>query len=280
MKRTIAFLTAGVFCLLLFTETYADDSTSTSTSIHPSIDLLEQKQLLFQDRLELRLDKFDIKYQDFEQRNNRETWIIIGSIFVVGLALYGGWRQGKNTLIKAAQDKAMAAVDKHLKEQLPEQVDKEVKEKVDALLDEKKHILLAILSDYEEVAQLKAISRICILADSEEQGQDLEDFLKGKGFVQSFWQVPKDNQPLAEADLYIFHRELKTITPEFLTNQWINDCIQQPVEGALYLYFGPRNEQLDTRNQILGFANYREKLEDNLLQKLGGSHVSKSNLSL
>lgn len=140
-----------------------------------------------------------------------------------------------------------------------------VEEKVNQMLEEKGHLILGSQPRIE----LKANQKIVVLAETEEEGKAVAEFLKQKGFLKvEHENVCLHSSEMVAADLVVLSREYKMDSYKMMNSDFINKYIHANWEKQKILYFGPYDPNLDTKTVHIGFANYREKLEGNIMQML------------
>ena len=269
MKR---IMTTVLFLLAVAGTTWAEDvppKTFNQFDIQQELQRLSieaEKQKQFKENLkrEIQLD-----FRDLENENWTRFFTILGAILLIGIAFWGGWKGTKESILKRAEEKAGNAVQVELALKVKDLVDDMTEKKVEQFISRRADLLTVIFEDYERRRFLKDQASIAVLAESEEAGEDVVEYLREKRFQKVRVVVPKVMERV-EADLVLFNREKKTADDnlEFITNDFLNEYIKRYWEGQKIVYFGPRNSGLDTRTVNLGFANYRQKLEPNLMEML------------
>lgn len=130
-------------------------------------------------------------------------------------------------------------------------------------------LLREMLARYRSQKEQKAGTTICILAENSNEGKNLQAYLRKKGFEKASVCKPGEAEAL-KADLVIFDRH-RGNDPDYyhnLSDPFLQEYIKTNWRRQSLLYFGPRNPALDVRMTETVFANYRRKLEGNLLELL------------
>ena len=206
-----------------------------------------------------------------EQKDSQTDhyYIIIGSILLLAVTLWGGWQSARNKLLAKAE--AVAA------KQIEEKLEKRVDEILVKLLERKAVAFKAVATKAEVVDELKRTRKILVLEEgraggdhdlSSEESPSLVQALREMGYQHVSACVPQGNERM-DADLVIFDNEKKTKKYEAVNNEFINKYIKSHGKTQLLLYFGPRNEELDTKTVSIGFSNYRNTLDSRIKQMFG-----------
>lgn len=180
---------------------------------------------------------------------------ILATVLVLGLALWKGWPGIKASILSEAEKNANEFVNDSLQTS------------VKAFLAERTKLLEVIVEDYEKRLDLKANKEILILSETKEQGESLARYLKLKGYQKVKFQVPKGTE-LIKSDLTILDWADQGKGKKYLTPAFISEYAKSFSTQNNLLLYGPQDYSLDLKGTQLIFANYREKLDENIMQKL------------
>jgi hypothetical protein len=260
LEKILSFATI----FLIATSLTAQNSTVDSLALQGRIYNLELMRDNMSHELELHKQELGLEV------HRSHVYIILGiatTVFGAGWILWGILGLRKSLIVKAE-----SYLDAELLKQFPATTRQRINDLVNRVLPEEIEPFLNLVREKKKEDEMKANSKIILIAETQERGREAEKDFRESGFKDVSIYLPEtDELPLAHLYAFIRREPKPDDGWSKLSDAYIKRILDQNRKNETrgFFYYGPYNDSLDPKmHPRFGLANMPSTLGPRIIELL------------